>query len=63
MLLKIEDSSNSDNFKEATVVTTASGAWEKLVYNFSAEDSNKYDRIVIIAAITTTNSAATTPLY
>ena len=60
VLLKIEDSSNSDNFKEATVVTTASGAWEKLVYNFSAEDSNKYDRIVIIAAITTTNSAATT---
>ena len=59
VLLKIEDSSNSDNFKEATIVTTASGAWEKLVFNFSAEDSNKYDRIVIIAAITTTNSAAT----
>jgi hypothetical protein len=60
VLLKIEDSSNSDNFKEATVTTTATGAWEKLVYNFSAEDSNKYDRIVIIAAINITNSAETT---
>ncbi len=60
VLLKIEDSSNSDNFKEATVTTTATGAWEKLIYNFSAEDSNKYDRIVIIAAINTTNSAETT---
>ena len=60
VLLKIEDSSNSDNFKEVTIVTTASGAWEKLVYNFSAEDNNKYDRIVIIAASTTTNSTATT---
>ncbi|MDA0278626.1 MAG: hypothetical protein O2831_07840 [Bacteroidetes bacterium] len=60
VLLKIEDSSNSDNFKQATVTTTATGAWEKLVYNFSAEDSNKYDRIVIIAAINITNSAETT---
>jgi hypothetical protein len=60
VLLKIEDSSNSDNFKEATVTTTATGAWEKLVYNFSAEDSNKYDRIVIITAINITNSAETT---
>jgi len=60
VLLKIEDSSNSDNFKEVIIVTTASGAWEKLVYNFSAEDNNKYDRIVIIAASTTTNSTATT---
>ena len=60
VLLKIEDSSNSDNFKEATVTTSATGAWEKLVYNFSAEDSNKYDRIVIIAAINITNSAETT---
>ncbi len=60
VLLKIEDSSNSDNFKEATVTTTATGAWEKLIYNFSAEDSNKYDRIVIIAAINTTNSEETT---
>ncbi|MDB4047121.1 hypothetical protein N9486_03290 [Flavobacteriaceae bacterium] len=60
VLLKIEDSSNSDNFKEATVTTTATGTWEKLVYNFSAEDSNKYDRIVIITAINITNSAETT---
>ena len=60
VLLKIEDSSNSDNFKEATVTTTATGAWEKLVYNFSAEDSNKYDRIVIITAINITNSVETT---
>ena len=60
VLLKIEDSSNSDNFKEATVTTTATGAWDKLVYNFSAEDSNKYDRIVIITAINITNSAETT---
>ena len=60
VLLKIEDSSNSDNFKEATVTTTATGAWEKLVYNFSTEDSNKYDRIVIITAINITNSAETT---
>ena len=60
VLLKIEDSSNSDNFKEATVTTTANGAWEKLVYNFTAEESNKYDRIVIITAINITNSAETT---
>ncbi len=59
VLLKIEDSTNSDNFKEATLTTTASGAWEKLVYNFSSEDSNKYDRIVIIVAINITNAAPT----
>jgi hypothetical protein len=57
VLFKMEDSTNSDVFKESRVVTTAEGAWETLTYNFTAEDSGKYDRIVIIANIVKTNDA------
>lgn len=57
VLFKMEDSTNSDVFKESRVVTTADGAWETLTYNFTAEDSGKYDRIVIIANIVKTNDA------
>lgn len=60
VLLKLEDKSNSDNFKELTIITTENNAWEKLVFNFSAEDSNKYDRIVFIMNITTTNATEAT---
>jgi len=55
VLFKMEDSTNSDVFKESRIVTTAEGAWETLTYNFTAEDSGKYDRIAIIANIVKTN--------
>lgn len=57
VLFKLEDSTNSDVFKESRVVTTAEGAWETLTYNFTADDSAKYDRVVVIANITKTNEA------
>ena len=60
VLLKLEDSQNSDNFKEVSKTTTKTGAWEKLVYNFSADDSNKFNRVVMIVANGTQNTAETT---
>ena len=57
VLFKLEDSTDSDVFKEARIKTTVDGAWETLTYNFTAEDSGKYDRLVIIANIIQTNES------
>ena len=48
VLFKLEDSADSDSFTESAVTTTETEKWEKLVYNFPATDSGKYDRLTMI---------------
>ncbi|MFM1912354.1 MAG: hypothetical protein RIR51_192 [Bacteroidota bacterium] len=55
--LKLENKADNTVFKEATYSTTASGAWEKITYNFSAAESGKYDRITMIMNNGVSNSA------
>ncbi len=57
VLLKLEDKSDNTKFKELTVKTTTDNAWETLTFNFSATDSDKYDRLVFIMNSIVSNSA------
>ena len=49
MLLKLEDQTNAGTFIEVPATTSAgsAGQWEELTFNFTANDSNKYDKIVL----------------
>lgn len=57
--LKLEDKADNTIFKETTIATTKSGEWEKLVYNFSDAESNKYNRVTMIMNNGATNSSET----
>lgn len=45
--IKLEDSSNGDNFAEVDAMTTVAGAWEELTFDFSGAGAFNYDRVVI----------------
>jgi len=45
--LKIEDSADGTLSTETSVQTTVANEWEELVFNFSSNDSDKYDRVVL----------------
>ncbi len=45
--IKLEDSTNGENFAEVDATTTVTGAWEELTFDFSAAGAFNYDRVVI----------------
>ncbi|WP_396638556.1 family 16 glycosylhydrolase [Maribacter sp. R77961] len=45
--IKLEDSTNGENFVEVDATTTVTGAWEELTFDFSAAGAFNYDRVVI----------------
>lgn len=59
VLLKLENSVNSSQYREITLKTSTENNWEQLTYNFSALDSGKYDRLVFIMNSTKNNTSET----
>ena len=55
VLLKLEDQANSGAFVEVPATTSAgsAGQWEELTFNFTSNDSNKYDKIVLFFELAT----------
>jgi hypothetical protein len=43
IMVKVEDSGDRNVFMEATAVTTASGAWETLSFDFAAPSNGAFD--------------------
>lgn len=59
--LKLEDSTNGDNFAEVDVTTSVAGAWEELTFDFSGAATFNYDRVVIFFDFDNPGTAA--PAY
>jgi hypothetical protein len=48
VLLKVEDSNNTNNFIERSLSTTTENTWETLYFDFSGATTGIYDRLVFI---------------
>jgi hypothetical protein len=53
VLVKLEDKTNADIFKEVSVVTTTANVWEELTFDFASSETNKYDKIILFFELNT----------
>jgi len=57
VLLKLESIADPNNVKtEIDLTTTKTNEWEELTFNFSTNEDNKYDRIVLIFDLSSANT-------
>ena len=56
VLLKLESIADSSINTEIDLTTTKTNEWEELTFNFSTNDDNKYDRIVLIFDLSSANT-------
>ncbi|MGC6480513.1 MAG: hypothetical protein ACON42_09055 [Flavobacteriaceae bacterium] len=61
VLMKLEDKTDAQiTTGDRTALTTTSGEWEEVIFNFSEDMSDMYDRIVFIMNLGATNDAEVT---
>jgi hypothetical protein len=63
ILVKLEDSADSDINKESQSITTVANQWEELIFNFSTSDSDKYDKLVLFFNFNGDKDAPTTHYF